>query len=107
MVGSRSAGVVFMGRDPGNDSSSVGPSPEKEIPRFVTARIQNFPARSNRKGVQEDAYLVVQIAGIADRPGDFLAEQMPQLAFESFSPATLQAAKSAGKPVVIDFSADW
>ena len=32
---------------------------------------------------------------------------MPQLAFEPFNPATLQAAKSAAKPVVIDFSADW
>lgn len=32
---------------------------------------------------------------------------VPQLAFEPFSPATLEQAKSAGKPVVIDFSADW
>jgi thiol:disulfide interchange protein DsbD len=30
-----------------------------------------------------------------------------QLAFEPFDPALLQAAKSAGRPVVIDFSADW
>jgi thiol:disulfide interchange protein DsbD len=32
---------------------------------------------------------------------------VPQLVFEPFNPALLQAAKSAGKPVVIDFSADW
>ena len=32
---------------------------------------------------------------------------VPQLAFEPFNPALLQAAKSERKPVVIDFSADW
>ncbi|HEY1851775.1 MAG TPA: cytochrome c biogenesis protein CcdA [Candidatus Binataceae bacterium] len=30
-----------------------------------------------------------------------------QLAFEPFNPALLQTAKSEGRPVVIDFSADW
>jgi thiol:disulfide interchange protein DsbD len=32
---------------------------------------------------------------------------VPQLAFEPFKPVLLQAAKSQGKPVVVDFSADW
>ena len=32
---------------------------------------------------------------------------VPQLAFQPFDPALLQAAKSAHRPVVIDFSADW
>jgi thiol:disulfide interchange protein DsbD len=32
---------------------------------------------------------------------------LPQLAFEPFNPALLQAAKSERKPVVIDFAADW
>ena len=32
---------------------------------------------------------------------------VPQLAFEPFNPALLQTAKSEGRPVVIDFSADW
>lgn len=32
---------------------------------------------------------------------------IPQLAFEPFNPALLQAAKSQRKPVVVDFSADW
>jgi thioredoxin:protein disulfide reductase len=32
---------------------------------------------------------------------------IPQLAFEAFNPALLQAAKSEHKPIMIDFSADW
>jgi thioredoxin:protein disulfide reductase len=32
---------------------------------------------------------------------------VPQLAFEPFNPALVETAKSAGKPVVIDFAADW
>jgi thiol:disulfide interchange protein DsbD len=31
----------------------------------------------------------------------------PQLAFQAFDPSLLQAARSAHKPIVIDFSADW
>lgn len=31
----------------------------------------------------------------------------PQLVFESYSPALIQAAKSAHQPILIDFSADW
>jgi thioredoxin:protein disulfide reductase len=32
---------------------------------------------------------------------------IPQLAFQTFNPALLEAAKSARRPIVIDFSADW
>lgn len=32
---------------------------------------------------------------------------VPQLTFEPFNPALVVTAKSAGKPVVIDFAADW
>ncbi len=32
---------------------------------------------------------------------------IPQLAFQTFNPALLEAAKSERRPIVIDFSADW
>ncbi len=32
---------------------------------------------------------------------------VPQVAFQAFDPTLLQAAKSAHRPIVIDFSADW
>lgn len=32
---------------------------------------------------------------------------VPQLVFEPFSPTLVETARSAGKPVVIDFAADW
>jgi thioredoxin:protein disulfide reductase len=80
---------------------------------YYAAAVGIFLGLISRAGRNWRPFLVIRYAiGVASAGAlIYLLLQrgttMPQLAFEPFSPATLQAAKFAGKPVVIDFSADW
>lgn len=85
---------------------------DNALPSFITLSgiyigwlDSSFGTEQRAKRVRQFAGLVIALVGLVAIMGS--AKQLPKMTFQPYTEAAVAQASTQGKPVMIDFSADW